>query len=160
MADGIEGQGRRAPDRAAADRRRHAPHGNPELDLVGRSTGLRELVRRVGRVGPTDATVLILGERGTGKELVARAVHAASARRARPLVAINCAALSPDLLASELFGHERGAFTGAAERRPGLLSSGACSICRFAIRNGWPRSVSSPPWAAPATRTTTRWRRR
>jgi DNA-binding NtrC family response regulator len=78
---------------------------------------MQELRRRISRVAPTEATVLILGERGTGKELVARALHTASTRQERPLVAINCAALSPELLASELFGHERGAFTGATERR-------------------------------------------
>jgi two-component system, NtrC family, response regulator HydG len=93
--------------------------------LIGRSARLRELVRRVERVGPTEATVLILGERGTGKELVARALHAASPRHRHPLVAINCAALTPELLANELFGHERGAFTGATERRAGLLASAA-----------------------------------
>jgi transcriptional regulator with GAF, ATPase, and Fis domain len=79
------------------------------------------LLQRIERVGPTEATVLIQGERGTGKELVAAAVHEASRRRERPYVTLNCAALPVDLLASELFGHERGAFTGALERRPGLL---------------------------------------
>jgi two-component system, NtrC family, response regulator HydG len=100
----------------------HDASGNA---LIGRSAPLREMVRRVARVGPTEATVLILGERGTGKELVARALHAASPRHLHPLVAINCAALTPELLANELFGHERGAFTGATERRAGLLASAA-----------------------------------
>jgi DNA-binding NtrC family response regulator len=75
----------------------------------------------IADVGPTPLTVLILGERGTGKELVARALHAASPRRHRPFVPVNCADLSPELLASQLFGHERGAFTGAHERRLGKV---------------------------------------
>jgi transcriptional regulator with GAF, ATPase, and Fis domain len=91
--------------------------------ILGRSEAIRRLLQRIERVGPTEATVLIQGERGTGKELVAAAVHEASRRRDRPYVTLNCAALPVDLLASELFGHERGAFTGALERRPGLLAA-------------------------------------
>jgi transcriptional regulator with PAS, ATPase and Fis domain len=79
---------------------------------------LRDLLQRAGQSG---SHVLILGESGSGKELAARAVHAASARRDLPFLAINCAALPDELLESELFGHERGAFTGAAARRHGLL---------------------------------------
>jgi transcriptional regulator with GAF, ATPase, and Fis domain len=90
---------------------------------LGRSEAIRRLLQRIERVGPTEATVLIQGERGTGKELVAAAIHEASRRRDRPYVTLNCAALPVDLLASELFGHERGAFTGALERRPGLLAA-------------------------------------
>jgi DNA-binding NtrC family response regulator len=82
---------------------------------------MRRLRHRIQCVAPTDATVLILGERGTGKELVARAIQQASRRRERPFVAVNCAALSSELLASELFGHERGAFTGAVDRSGGLI---------------------------------------
>lgn len=81
---------------------------------------LRELIRRVG---PTEATVLITGETGTGKELVARAVHKASARAGRPLISVNCAAFSETLLESELFGHERGSFTGADRVRYGLFET-------------------------------------
>ena len=84
---------------------------------------MQDLRWRIGRIGPSPATVLILGERGTGKELVARALHLASPRRDRPFVAVNCAALPSELLASELFGHERGAFTGAVDRRAGLVAS-------------------------------------
>ncbi len=93
--------------------------------LVGRSPAMQALRRRIARVAPTEATVLILGERGTGKELVARAIHEASPRRTRLFLAVNCAAIPPELLAAELFGHARGAFTGATERRPGLLLAAA-----------------------------------
>jgi two-component system, NtrC family, response regulator HydG len=89
--------------------------------VVGRSPAIREVLERVMRVGPTDATVLITGESGTGKELVARALHVASARNARPFVPVNCAAITETLLESELFGHARGAFTGATRARRGLF---------------------------------------
>jgi len=91
----------------------------PFEEIVGRSPALRKLLADVDRVAATDASVLIHGETGTGKELVARALHARSARRERPLVKVNCAALAPGLVESELFGHEKGAFTGASERRIG-----------------------------------------
>jgi two-component system response regulator HydG len=89
--------------------------------VVGRSPAMREVLDRVMRVGPTDATVLVTGESGTGKELVARALHVTSARSARPFVPINCAAITETLLESELFGHARGAFTGAIRARRGLF---------------------------------------
>lgn len=109
--------------RGSREHRRPGGSASPggQFGLIGRSPAIRELVRRIERVAPTDATVLILGERGTGKELVALALASASCHRARPFVVINCAALPAELLASELFGHERGAFTGAMERRAGLL---------------------------------------
>jgi two-component system, NtrC family, response regulator AtoC len=88
-------------------------------DLLGASDQMREVRELVGRVADTDVTVLIRGESGTGKELVARAVHAASPRRDRPFIKVNCAALPAELLESELFGFERGAFTGAIQHKPG-----------------------------------------
>ena len=87
--------------------------------LLGRSAVIQEMCKLIGRAAPTDATVLILGESGTGKELVARAVYQHSRRAARPFLALNCAALPETLLESELFGHEKGAFTGADRRRVG-----------------------------------------
>jgi formate hydrogenlyase transcriptional activator len=99
----------------------------PDLaGIIGASASLSEVMERVACVAPTRATVLITGETGTGKELIARAIHAASPRARRPLVKVNCAVLPEGLLASELFGHERGAFTGALERRKGRfeLASG------------------------------------
>jgi transcriptional regulator with GAF, ATPase, and Fis domain len=88
-------------------------------DIIGNSPSLRIAISRCQEVAPTDASVVLLGETGTGKELFARAVHNRSARRARPFVRVNCAALPPTLIESELFGHERGAFTGAVSMRQG-----------------------------------------
>ena len=88
-------------------------------EIVGSSAPIRTVLQQVARVAPTDSTVLITGDTGTGKELVARAIHKRSARSARPFVAVNCAAVPASLIASELFGHERGAFTGALQRRQG-----------------------------------------
>jgi formate hydrogenlyase transcriptional activator len=87
--------------------------------LTGDSPAMKKVRHAIGQVAPTDSTVLILGETGTGKELVARAIHQLSPRREHLLVTVNCAALSPALLPSELFGHEAGAFTGATKRRIG-----------------------------------------
>ena len=95
--------------------------------FIGSSPALQLVERRIGLVAPTDTTVLISGETGTGKELVARELHNASPRHARPLIKLNCAALPASLIESELFGHEKGAFTGAVERRVGkfeLANSG------------------------------------
>ena len=88
-------------------------------ELIGSSAALRDVQVRIAQVAPTDTTVLVSGETGTGKELVARALHSASPRRARALIKLNCAALPAQLIESELFGHEKGAFTGALERRIG-----------------------------------------
>jgi transcriptional regulator with GAF, ATPase, and Fis domain len=87
--------------------------------IVGKSRALREVLEQAAQVAPTSATVLLLGETGTGKELLARAIHARSKRAERPLIKVNCAALPPSLIESELFGHEKGAFTGATSSKPG-----------------------------------------
>ena len=89
------------------------------VEMVGSSPALLAVLRQVDRVAPTDSTVLVSGETGTGKELIARAIHDRSARRGRPLVKVNCSAISAGLVESELFGHVKGAFTGALERRIG-----------------------------------------
>jgi DNA-binding NtrC family response regulator len=88
-------------------------------EMLGESRALRQVLDEIGRVAGTDSTVLVQGETGTGKELVARAIHRSSRRRDRPLIKLNCAALPRDLVESELFGHERGAFTGATQQRRG-----------------------------------------
>jgi two-component system, NtrC family, response regulator len=96
---------------------------NEFSELVGDSSKMREVFRMIRRVGPSDVPVLIIGESGTGKELVARAIHRQSARKSEPFVAINCGAIPETLLESELFGYERGAFTGAAQQRKGRIES-------------------------------------
>jgi formate hydrogenlyase transcriptional activator len=92
-------------------------------DIVGSSDVLRKVLRQVTKVAPVDSTVLLLGETGTGKELIARAIHKRSNRSERAFMAVNCAAIPPSLIASELFGHEKGAFTGATQRRLGRFES-------------------------------------
>jgi Nif-specific regulatory protein len=94
-----------------------------DSDMVGESASMKELSRLLARVAPTDSTVLLCGESGTGKELAARALHRNSRRSGRPFVPINCATLSETLFESELFGHERGAFTGAVERKTGKIEA-------------------------------------
>jgi len=95
-------------------------------EIVGTSAPLKPVLTRIAKVAQTDSTVLVTGETGTGKELVARAIHRRSSRAARPFVSVNCAAVPRELIASELFGHEKGAFTGATNRRLG----------RFELANG------------------------
>src|SRR5215510_3119347 len=92
-------------------------------EIVGSSEPLHSVLRQVARVAPMDSTVLILGETGVGKELIARAIHKRSNRATRAFIRVNCAAIPPSLIASELFGHEKGAFTGATQRRPGRFES-------------------------------------
>ena len=92
-------------------------------DIVGSSEALRKVLRQVDKVAASDSTVLILGETGTGKELIARAIHKRSKRADRAFIGVNCAAIPPSLIASELFGHEKGAFTGATQRRMGRFES-------------------------------------
>jgi len=92
-------------------------------EIVGSSDALRHLLAQVAKVAPTDSTVLISGETGTGKELIARAIHRRSPRAARAFIRVNCAAIAPSLIASELFGHEKGAFTGALQRRVGRFEA-------------------------------------
>lgn len=95
----------------------------PTGAMIGKSPAMQQVFNMIRKVAPTDTTVLILGESGTGKELVARAVHEQSRRANGPLVAVNCAAIPQGLIEAELFGHERGAFTGAVGARPGLIEA-------------------------------------
>jgi formate hydrogenlyase transcriptional activator len=92
-------------------------------DIVGSSEALRKVLHQVAKLAPSDSTVLILGETGTGKELIARAIHKRSKRADRAFIGVNCAAIPPSLIASELFGHEKGAFTGATQRRMGRFEA-------------------------------------
>ena len=110
-------------DRATA---RTIPGTDTEFEeIVGSSEPLRTVLWQVTKVAPMDSTVLITGETGTGKELIARAIHAGSPRRSSPFVSVNCAAIPQSLIAAELFGHERGAFTGALQRRQGRFEMAA-----------------------------------
>jgi formate hydrogenlyase transcriptional activator len=110
------------------EKRKETPHlegeirSNPNFDeIVGESVALEQVLRQARTVATSDATVLILGETGTGKELIARAIHRMSSRKHASFVKLNCAAIPAELLESELFGHEKGAFTGAVNRRIGRL---------------------------------------
>ncbi|HLK89869.1 MAG TPA: sigma 54-interacting transcriptional regulator [Polyangia bacterium] len=113
---------KRHEEELTADRdylRQELGGGGFEAEVIGLDPGLRAVMESVARVAPTNTNVLVTGETGTGKELVARAIHEASARRERLLIKVNCAAISAGLVESELFGHEKGAFTGAVQRRKG-----------------------------------------
>jgi PAS domain S-box-containing protein len=112
----------RLKERAEADNvylREELSEAHRDGEIVGKSDAIRKVLTQVRQVAVTDLTVLILGETGTGKELVARAIHGSSARKERPLVKVNCSALPAELMESELFGHEKGAFTGAVGKRIG-----------------------------------------
>jgi formate hydrogenlyase transcriptional activator len=113
---------KRAEDRARNENvalREEIDHASMFEEIVGSSNAIRHVLGQVEKVAPTDSTVLISGETGTGKELIARAIHKRSNRSARAFIRVNCGAIAPSLIASELFGHEKGAFTGAFERRIG-----------------------------------------
>src|SRR2546426_8230244 len=103
--------------------REEIDHASMFEEIVGSSEALHTVLRQVARVSPMDSTVLILGETGVGKELIARAIHKRSNRATRAFIRVNCAAIPPSLIASELFGHEKGAFTGATQRRLGRFES-------------------------------------
>jgi transcriptional regulator with GAF, ATPase, and Fis domain len=107
-------------ERDRAEKIADQPGASPEFEeIVGTSAALKRVMGQVEIVAPTDATVLVLGETGTGKELIARAIHKTSGRRNRPFITLNCAAIPTGLLESELFGYERGAFTGALSQKIG-----------------------------------------
>jgi formate hydrogenlyase transcriptional activator len=103
--------------------REEIDHSSMFEEIVGSSEALRQVLAQVAKVAPTDFTVLISGDTGTGKELIARAVHKRSNRSARAFIRVNCGAISPSLILSELFGHEKGAFTGALQRRIGRFEA-------------------------------------
>ena len=117
---------RRAEDRTKNENialREDVDHSSMFEEIVGSSPSLRKVLKTVDKVAATDSTVLILGETGTGKELIARAIHKRSRRSTRAFIRVNCAAIPQALIASELFGHEKGAFTGAVERRVGRFET-------------------------------------
>src|SRR5580704_10301040 len=117
---------KRAEDRTRNENvalREDIVHSSMFEEIVGSSEPLRRVLVEVSKVAPTDSTVLVLGETGTGKELIARAIHNRSIRSNRAFIRVNCGAISPSLIASQLFGHEKGAFTGAVQRRLGRFES-------------------------------------
>jgi DNA-binding NtrC family response regulator len=109
--------------RVTPDRKNSANMGSGDKQMIGSSPVMLKLLHQISKVAPTSATILIEGETGTGKELVARAIHTASTRANNTLISINCAAIPENLIESELFGHEKGAFTGANTQRDGLIVS-------------------------------------
>jgi DNA-binding NtrC family response regulator len=121
LVDRMLAQGRLR--RQVAALRQDVERAFPVGNMVGRCPGMLDVKSRIAKVAPTDATVLVLGESGTGKELVARAIHEQSRRRDAPLVAVNCTAIPDGLIESELFGHEKGAFTGASTSHVGLVEA-------------------------------------
>ena len=107
----------------SADTLKTSPSGNGDLGIIGSSPSMLKLFDKIRKVAPTDSNVLIQGESGTGKELVARALHRLSKRAQEPIISVNCAAIPESLIESELFGHEKGAFTGADRARAGLVEA-------------------------------------
>jgi DNA-binding NtrC family response regulator len=127
-SDGVKAAVARALDHARLVRENQVllaqvRHASPQEELIGDSAPMRRLRELIARVAPTTATALVTGETGVGKELVARALHAQSPRAGKSFVAVNCAAVPEGLLESELFGHEKGAFTGADKARPGMFEA-------------------------------------
>ncbi|MCZ6534033.1 MAG: sigma-54 dependent transcriptional regulator [SAR324 cluster bacterium] len=120
---GRAAQAIRAGRQQPASGRRQEPAAAAQDLIIGKSHAVREIYKSIGRVAETDISVLIQGESGTGKELIARSVHHHSGRTGQPFVAVNCAAIPRELLEAELFGHEKGAFTGATERKAGKLEA-------------------------------------
>src|SRR5207237_1055884 len=114
-------QNARQIEQLQSENQRLLADANIEHNMVGESALMRQVYQLISKVAPSDSTVLISGESGTGKELAARAIHLNSARATKPFVAVNCAALAETLIESELFGHEKGAFTGALGQRKGRL---------------------------------------
>jgi transcriptional regulator with GAF, ATPase, and Fis domain len=138
----VEGRARHLEQRLTLLRHElGAPYGFDRI--IGRAPALREALARAAKVAATETTVLLTGESGTGKELVARAIHHASPRADGPFVALNCAALPETLVESELFGHERGAFTGADRQKPGRFELAAGAPCS---------STRSPSYRPPSRR--------
>ena len=119
LVDALKAALRRGGEEGERDRAGEADATLSGLPIIGRAASMQHVYRTLARVAPTDLSVLILGESGTGKELVAQAIHHSSRRRTRPFVAVNMAAIPRDLIESELFGHEKGAFTGAMARTSG-----------------------------------------
>ncbi len=161
-ASGWPDAGRAVEARAGGDTSQVRLTASDRPRIVGEDGAIKSLLNAVKKVGPSDATVLIHGESGTGKELVAEALHTASGRRGGPLVKVNCAALVETLLLSELFGHEKGSFTGAAARRRGRFEAaeGGRSPCSASFRRrrssaSAARRPSAPTSASCVRRTAT-----
>jgi len=121
----------------------------PGIEIIGESPAMNEIYKVIGRVAASPATVLIQGESGTGKEIVARAIHAFSDRWEAPFVAVNCSAIPADLLESEMFGHERGAFTGASDRRIGKFEQAGRGVLLLDEVSDMPLALQATvPWDA------------
>src|SRR5260370_6118764 len=129
--------------------REEIDHASMFEEIVGSSEALHTVLRHVARVAPRDSTVLILGETGVGKELMARAIHKRSNRATRAFIRVNCASIPPSLIASELFGHEKGAFTGATQRRLGPFEPPNARTTLLTKRHHPPPTLPIPPTPSP-----------